>query len=60
MQPVQPGVMCNTVLGILQYAVLVPLAISAALAIWRAVTDYVRGERETTTEMGQGSTAAGG
>ena len=52
MQLVQSGSLGETVLGVLQYAALVPLAISAALAMWRAVADYVRGEQEATAETG--------
>ena len=53
MQAAQPGAIGDAVLGILMYVALVPLAISAGLAIWRAVADYVWGEREATAGAGQ-------
>jgi hypothetical protein len=46
MQPLGTGTAYEAALGALQYVALVPLVISAALAVWRAVTDCVRGQSE--------------
>ena len=52
MQPLEPRTIVDTVLGVIQWLVLVPLGVSAALAVWRAVADYVRGEEEAAARIG--------
>jgi hypothetical protein len=46
MQAGDPGTMGSAVLGILQAGALVALALSVALAIWRAVSDYAQGDNQ--------------
>lgn len=40
--------MCNIVLGVMQVGALVTLAVSSVLAIWRAVSDYARGDKQAS------------
>lgn len=58
MPPGEPYSIFGTVLVALQYAVLIPLVVSAGLATWRAVTDARRGASEATGEAGQGTAGA--
>ena len=53
MQPLEPRTIVEAVLGVVQWLVLAPLGISAALAVWRAVADYVRGDEGAVAGIGQ-------
>lgn len=53
MQPYETQSICDAVLRVLQYGALAPLAITATLAVWRAVADYVRGDNEAKASVGR-------
>jgi hypothetical protein len=45
MQALEAARVGGTLLGILQVGAVVSLALSGALAMWRAVTDYAQGDK---------------
>lgn len=47
MQTLSSGLTWETLLIVAEYAALVPLLVSAAVAMWRVVEDLVRGESDS-------------
>jgi len=60
MHPLETGSTQATAWAVLQYLALVPLVISAGLALWRTVTDYVRGREGVVIDAGRRPAPAGG
>lgn len=60
MHLVEAGSTQATALAVVQYLALVPLLISAGLALWRTVTDYVRGREGAVADAERRPAPAGG